>query len=256
MMHQAALAQAGLFGYYLPLRLESADLKAAVLGLAALGFQGLNVTAPHKETIAPFLASLSKEAETIGAVNTLLSSPDGYVGYNTDAKGFAAAYLHNPPGQKALVFGAGGAARAVIQALKSKNLAVVVAARNPEAALKLAQRFEETAITLDDLAKAPPFPVVVNASSASYPADLNPLPKVTVAADGLVVDINYGRSDNYWTSLAKASGARFEDGLGMLAHQARLSFNLWTKEDLGLSPFAGALAVYLREGVVRPVGRP
>jgi shikimate dehydrogenase len=256
MMHQAALAQAGLFGYYLPLKLEAADLPAAVAGLAALGFQGLNVTAPHKEAIAPYLVSLSPEAKEIGAVNTLSPAPGGYSGHNTDAPGFATAYLNDPPVSKALVFGAGGAARAVIQALKSRGLAVSVVARNPQAAAKLAKEFGQSAGEIKDLPNQKPYPIVVNASSASYEKELSPLPKIPLAAEGLVVDVNYGRPDNYWSALAGAAGARFEDGLGMLAHQARLSFNLWTQADIGLSPFAGALAVYLREGLIAPAARP
>jgi shikimate dehydrogenase len=249
MMHVNALSRVGLTGHYLPLKVEAKSLKAALAKLSALEFKGLNVTAPHKQAVMPHLMAISPDAQAIGAVNTLLPAPGGFAGHNTDSPGFAAAYLSQPPGQTALVYGAGGAARAVIQALKANGLRVFVTARSLEPAQRLAQEFGQKAIGVNDLAAHGPYPILVNASSASYEADLNPAPQPPLSPGALVVDINYGRPFNHWERLATDAGARFEDGLAMLANQARLSFNLWTNTNVDLSPFTEALSVYLKEGL-------
>jgi shikimate dehydrogenase len=249
MMHEAALKKAQLPGHYLPLTLKAEALPAAIAGLRALGFRGLNVTAPHKEAVIPFLTGLSTEAKEIGAVNTLIPDGPGFRGANTDAPGFGAAYLTHRPAQKALIYGAGGAARAIIQALRAKRFSVFVAARNPLAAQKLAQEFGQKSLNLADLAKEAPYPIVINATSASYAPDLDPIPTLTLASGALVVDINYGRPKNYWQNLAAQNNGEFFEGLPMLAEQARLSFNLWTGADITIEPFNEALAIYLKEGL-------
>jgi shikimate dehydrogenase len=250
MMHEAALKEAGLHGHYLPLKLLESGLKAALEGLLVLGFQGLNVTAPHKEAVIPFLFSLSPEARIIGAVNTLINTPQGFEGHNTDAPGFAMAYLkNNQPGQKFLLFGAGGAARAIIAAFKSLNLDILITNRDLNKAEKLAHEFQQKAIDLKDIGSHGPYDTFVNATSASYAEDLDPPIQVPMAKRGMVIDINYGRPYNYWNTLASEQGAKFYDGLPMLAEQARLSFNLWTNARVSLKPFAQALEIYLESGL-------
>jgi shikimate dehydrogenase len=248
-MHLAALKQARLSGHYLPLTLKAENVPPAIKGLAALGFKGLNVTAPHKEVVIPHLTRLSPEAQAIGAVNTLVPDQGGFSGHNTDAPGFAAAYLKERAAQQALIYGAGGAARAVIQALRTQGFSVSVTARNLLAAQKLAQEFGQKALALADLPNAGTYSFVINATSASYAADLNPVPPLTLANNAIVIDLNYGRPDNHWQKLAANSGGLFYDGLPMLAWQACLSFNLWTGANLGITPFSGALAIYLRDGL-------
>jgi shikimate dehydrogenase len=250
MMHQAALSEARLSGYYLPLKVDQRELKTALDGLLALGFGGLNVTAPHKEAVIPHLFSLSPAARIIGAVNTLKATAQGYEGHNTDAPGFAAAYLKSlSPGQKAVLYGAGGAARAVIQAFKSQDLEILVTARNFEAAGKLAAEFQQKAVPLAEIEAHSPYSIAVNATSASYAADLDPAPDIPLTSGGLVIDLNYGRPDNYWSQLAAKNGGRFFDGLPMLAQQARLSFNIWTRAEVSLKPFSQALSVYMEKGL-------
>jgi shikimate dehydrogenase len=250
MMHQAALSEARLSGYYLPLKVSRRELKTALDGLLALGFGGLNVTAPHKEAVIPHLFSLSPAARIIGAVNTLKATDLGYEGHNTDAPGFAAAYLKDlSPGQKAVLYGAGGAARAVIQAFKSLDLEILITARNFEAAGKLAGEFHQKAVPLAEIGACSPCSIVVNATSASYAADLDPAPNFPVSPGGLVIDLNYGRPDSYWSRLAAKNGSRFSDGLPMLAQQACLSFNIWTRAEISVKPFTQALSVYMEKGL-------
>jgi shikimate dehydrogenase len=245
-MHEAALLKAGLVGHYLPLKIEAKAIPAAIKGLVALGFQGLNVTAPHKEAVIPYLTTLSPNAKAIGAVNTLIPDGEGFSGDNTDGPGFTAAYLTNSPNSSALVYGAGGAARAVIHGLRSQGIQVLVTARKFEAAERLAQEFGQKAVSLNELSSLGALAIVVNATSASYVSDLDPVPSLTLAAGALVIDLNYGRPRNHWETLAQAVNGTFYDGLPMLAQQARLSFNLWTKANLALDPFMDQLKIYAK----------
>jgi shikimate dehydrogenase len=251
MMHEAALKKAHLPGSYLPLVARAEDLSAILAGLRALNFQGLNVTAPLKEAVIPHLTGLSETAKAIGAVNTLVPTAAGYRGDNTDAPGFSRAYLANLGQRKALIYGAGGAARAIIYALRAQEIATTVVARNPQAAAKLAQEFGQTAAPLAELGRLEPFPLVINATSASYEKDLDPAPQIALTPEALVIDINYGRPDNYWAALAALKGAAFQDGLPMLAHQAKLSFQFWVGPTIepDFATFEAALKLYVQNGL-------
>ena len=90
-MHNIFLQQCGINGVYLAFAVESGQVGAAMQGMYALGVQGCNVTIPHKEAVIPYLCGMSKAAEACGAVNTLIYTPEGYYGDNTDGAGLLAA---------------------------------------------------------------------------------------------------------------------------------------------------------------------
>jgi shikimate dehydrogenase len=242
-MHRNALALAGLRGAYLPFHVEADALGSVLPALRTLGFTGLNVTVPLKESVMPHLSSLTEEARRIGAVNTLLNGPSGWVGFNTDAPGFAEAFVNDLDPCPALILGAGGAARAVLHALLTLGFEPCVSARRPEKARALATEF--SVASRSPVETAPwgdfggPWSLVVNALSASSPAELGQDPPAPdIEPGGLMADLNYGRPDNWFKSLARSSGAAFRDGLPMLASQARLSFIRWTGlTDIPLDPF-------------------
>jgi shikimate dehydrogenase len=241
-----ALESLGAMGWYVPLRAEAGDLESVIPALHRLGFLGLNVTAPLKEKVAPWLLRLDEEATAIGAVNALARSASGYWGTNTDARGFRDAYLAGLKPSRALVLGAGGAARAVLHALLGAGFAPALAARDPAQAAALAARFQVPTLPWRELAEE--FPLIVNATGASSPAEVGASPPLpALAPQGLMVDVNYGRPDNYWEKIARDARASFRDGLAMLAAQARYSFILWTQADeVSLTPFQKALALYSR----------
>src|SRR5213083_2442996 len=119
-MHNAAFAAAGLPHVYLRYRVPATRLPAAVREAKALRMGGLNLTVPLKEAVLPLLDAVTREAERIGAVNTVLFTPGGgTVGDNTDGRGFLAALRGRVRlrGARALIIGAGGSARAVGAAL-------------------------------------------------------------------------------------------------------------------------------------------
>ena len=248
-MHGAVLQRHGLEGVYLPLAVAPDDLGPALAGLAALGFRGVNVTAPYKQAVIPWLAGLGDQARRAGAVNTIVIRDGRLEGRNTDVEGFARALAGAGdfgPGDRALVLGAGGAARAVVAALGGMGLRATTAARNLERARALAHDLGGEAAWLDDIpGLAPEADLLVNAASVSAPEEA---PELAELAGGLrlgkcrlVVDVNYGRSRNIWADLARAHGLAFMDGLPMLAQQARLSFRLWTGIDAPAEEFAAPL---------------
>lgn len=249
-VHTAVLARVGIPGLYVPFCVAADMLGDAVRGIRALGIAGANVTVPYKEAIIPFLDGLSPGAESIGAVNTVVRSGDVLSGHNTDADGFLESLRlrgFEPRGTRALVFGTGGATRAVLYALTDAGAAhVMVAGRDPQKTVSLARRFGALPVTMDDPAlRSLKADLLVNTTSVSTRsesiamADL--VGDLSVEACRLVVDINYGRADNFWQAFAESRGIAFVDGGPMLACQARLSFALWTGVEVDAAVFMSFL---------------
>ncbi|MBI5524248.1 MAG: shikimate dehydrogenase [Desulfarculus sp.] len=252
-MHNAVLQAHGLAGQYLALKVHPAEVGEAVRGLKALGFSGANVTVPHKQAVLPYLSTLSDLARELMAVNTIVIKDGLLEGHNTDVGGFLAALERAgqpPKGLRALVVGAGGAARAVVLALRLAGAArVTVAGRRLEQARELCGQLGGQAIIMDDLPQAAgQAEIVINASAVSTPGESPQMAALVQAlrpgdACRLVMDLNYGRHGNFWQALAGRAGAAFLDGLYMLAAQAALSFNLWTGLEATAQEFYAALAL-------------
>ncbi len=236
-MHTSVMKRYGIDGVYVPFAVEAGLVGDAVRGIHALGIEGANVTVPYKETVIPYLEGLSQEASEIGAVNTIVRHGSLLMGHNTDSGGFRDALRaigFDLPGKPVMVFGTGGAAKAVLHAVSRASAGrVTVVGRNHAQAALLGEGFGCSAMGLDSL---PPSgesaALVVNATSASSPDESPQLAGLIRGLDlrgcELVADLNYGRTQNFWQDLAKSHGASFMDGLPMLAHQARRSFELWT----------------------------
>ena len=139
-IHNAAFRSMGLPWVYLPLPVAPGTLPQALAGLVALGFEGANITMPHKTEAADLADELTEDARLLGAANTLTVQNGAILGDNTDAPGFE-RFLRTDAGfdargTRALLFGAGGAARAVALALaRSGVAALTVAAREPATAM-------------------------------------------------------------------------------------------------------------------------
>jgi shikimate dehydrogenase len=250
-MHNAVMAKLGLDGIYARFAVEPQNMAAAVAGVEALGLVGVNVTVPHKRTVLPYLTRLSDEAAALSAVNTIKCEPEGLVGYNTDIGGFglalAEAKFQAEEGATAMVLGAGGAARSVVLALARGGAQVMVAARKQAQSMALCDELGGKGISLGQASEVmPSVNLLVNTTSVSAPEEspemmawmeASPL----AASLGLVMDINYGRQQNMWEQLARKNGSDFMDGLPMLAHQARLSFKIWTGIDSPVDDFKAAL---------------
>lgn len=249
-MHSAVLRSHGIDGVYVPFRVEPDRVEQAVKGLAALNIAGANVTVPYKEAVMPHLDAISEEASAIAAVNTITNVDGRLTGHNTDAAGFIDAILARKPqftAGSAVIFGAGGAAKAVGYAVKTWGAEkVAIAARDVSKARSIADNIGAEAIDLQTAIQEWTEPkLVVNCTSVSTDAE-SPALAASIEAWApagceMVVDINYGRQDTFWERLARRAGAEFMDGLPMLAHQAARSFRLWTGIDATASEFVQAL---------------
>lgn len=232
-MHNAAFAAAGLNWAYLAFPVRSGDVGRAVAGLGAAGCAGLNVTIPHKQEVLAACSTASPAVDAIGAANTLI--PDGSGGFradNTDAAGFIRAIDEAAPlelaGCPVLVLGAGGAARAVVFALRERGAVPYVANRTPDRAAALG---ETIPMSVEALRRAvDDCPLVVNATSLGMGSDEVPpeLPLEGIGPDHVVNDLVYRPGGTPWLRAAAARGARTVDGLGMLLHQGAAAFELWT----------------------------
>ena len=232
-IHNAAFDALGLDWTYVPLAVRPGAIDEGMTLVRELNVQGANVTMPHKRSVVPYLERLEGDAETLQAVNTIVRDGEALIGHNTDGPGFLAAIEEeggfDPSGKRALVLGAGGAARAVAVALARAGATVVVSARRPEQAAELIG----LAADIDTLPWGAPAQadLVVNATPSREGL---PLDAVGFGPGVLAVDLIYLPPSTGFVLSARGAGATALDGLGMLVHQAALSFRLWTGREAPL----------------------
>lgn len=243
-MHNAAFKALGLDYLYLPFRVKEEDLAQAIAGMRAFNMRGLNVTIPHKVAVLPFLDEVDKQAERIGAVNTIINEEGVLRGYNTDAAGFLQALLARgiePDGQKMVILGAGGASRAISFILAERGARLVILNRRSglagakEFAGRLSQIFARgvTALELNqaNLARVlSQSDILVNATSVGMSPDISgtPLDADLLRPELIVVDIVYNPVKTRLLTEAEAAGAVTISGVDMLVWQGALAFEKWT----------------------------
>lgn len=201
------------------------------------GGRGCNVTLPFKTLALEACDRLSARAERAGSVNTIHMHRDGSrVGHTTDGIGLVVdleTNLRRPlAGERVLLLGAGGAARAVVEPLLAADAELLhVANRTAARAEALAARFAaEGPISgsgLETLDAFAPFDIVVNATSASVAGELPALPEGLLAPGALAYDMMYAAEPTPFLRWAEARGARVADGFGMLVEQAAEAFAIW-----------------------------
>lgn len=238
-LHRCWADREGAPAYYIPIAVEPGfeAFARAAGALSALGFRGVNVTLPHKENALRYAASASDAARAAGAANMLTFGPDGAYADNSDIAGFSGALAEvlDPaaPLGRAVVLGAGGAARAVVFALKERGCEEMIVAN------RTAARAEELAAAFG--AKAAPWTgrqsalsgagLVVNATSLGMkgapPLDID---ISGLADDAVVADIVYAPLETALLEAARARGLKTMDGLSMLMHQAAAPYRAWLGE--------------------------
>jgi shikimate dehydrogenase len=231
------LTRMGIKGTYVPFKVAPEKLGQAMQSLRILNIAGANITVPYKEAVLPYLDILSEGANIIGAINTIVVNGDKLKGYNTNAIGFMDALSDvgfDAEDKSAMVFGTGGAARAVIFILNwLRTKTIFVAGRDEEKTEQMVKQFGGEARSLSSLTgQEVPVDIIVNATSVSS-VDESPEMASLVASLALpncelIMDLNYDRPKNFWEKAAHDNGTRYVDGRMPLAYQARRTFALWT----------------------------
>jgi shikimate dehydrogenase len=239
-IHSAAFAATGFDGVYVACDVPPDELETALSGLRALAFLGANVTVPHKRAVWDLVDERTREAEHVGAVNTLFWDEHRVVGDNTDALGLGDVFeqdLGLQTGDDVVLVGAGGAARAVAVALGRAGARVEVVARREDAAIEvaaLARRFG-AAVGPADRPR-----VVINATPLGLHGEALPARFMALGRGQIALDLVYGTALTPFLRAAEDGGARALDGLGMLVAQAARSFERWTGQDAPLPAMRAA----------------
>ncbi len=234
-MQQPALDAIGANIIYERWQTSESELPERIASLRQPGMLGANVTVPHKQAVMALLDDVSPLAKQVGAVNTIVSKDGRLSGDNTDVYGFATALLEVCPdaaNRRAVLLGAGGAARGVALALSQIGvLSITIANRNVDRARTLCNELglanlQSTAFADAPFARAD---ILINATSLGWHAGESPTEPQALASlpsDALVVDLTYRDTD--LLDAARARGLATLDGLGMLVHQGALAFERFT----------------------------
>jgi len=226
-LHAAAYRALGLDAVYEVFDVPPGELPRALAGLRARGLTQLSVSLPHKEAALALADRASAGARAIGAANTLTARGGALEAENTDWIGVQRALEPHGPwrGKRATVLGAGGAARAVVFALRELGASVAVVNRTRARAERLAAELGARVGTLDE-----PWDLLVNATSVGMSPDAGstPAPADALRAGALVFDTVYRPLETRLLREARARGCRTQDGLAMLVHQAVEQIRLWS----------------------------
>jgi shikimate dehydrogenase len=239
-MQNAALEALGLDYEYLLMPVPPSDLSGTVSNLRDASVAGFNVTIPHKVAVIPLLDEVDETASTVGAVNTVVNSGGRLRGYNTDSVA-ATRVLREAYGSlsgcRAVILGAGGAARAVASGLAPHAERITVLARDPAKAEALAAEVAEHtgaeihAAGIGEASKVTPYAdVLVNATPAGMHPNVGSTPIEAGALHRglLVFDLVYNPEKTRLLREAEAAGARTVGGLPMLVYQGAEALRLWT----------------------------
>lgn len=254
-MIEAAFRHHDLHWRYVNMEVKPEALADAVRGAKAMGFRGFNCSIPHKVAVIPFLDGLGESAEVMGAVNCVVRRGDYFIGENTDGKGFlkSLSEVVDPTGTSVVLFGAGGAARAIAVELGLAGVAKITVvnrseSRGTDLVLLLQEKLHLNAqlvVWHGDYAVPPTTDVVINATSiglydgeAQLPIDVQSLHPAM-----LVADVVFSPPRTALLRAAEARGCKTIDGLGMLVNQGIIGVQYWT----GIDPDAGVMRRTLEE---------
>jgi 3-dehydroquinate dehydratase / shikimate dehydrogenase len=230
-MHNAAFHACGIDAVYVPF--EARDAADFVAFAAAVGVEGASVTAPFKVALLEAAGSLDEASRASGALNTLRRRDGAWLGRNTDVAGFLAPLAGVPlAGTHAAVLGTGGAARAVVAAVRSRGASVVVYGRDLQKAAAVAGEDAVAGARVEARVGAPArgsWDLLVNATTVGTFPDLDASPiAADLLAGGVVYDLVYNPARTKLLRDAEAAGCRTIGGLEMLLAQAELQFEWWT----------------------------
>jgi shikimate dehydrogenase len=256
-MIEAAFAHHGLPWRYINMEVTPEDLGVAVRGARAMGFRGFNCSLPHKVTVIPHLDGLGESASVMGAVNCVVRRGDKLIGENTDGKGFlrSLASATDPSGKKAVLFGAGGAARAIAVELAPAGVKKITLVNRSESRGRALLELLRDRLKLDaelvvwkgDYGVPAGTDLVINATSIGlYDAEARLNLDLETLRPGMVVaDVIGNPPRTRLIREAEARGCRALDGLGMLVNQGIVAVQYWT----GVEPDAGVMRRALEQAL-------
>lgn len=240
-IQNAAFRSEGIDAVYVPFHVKPQGLRAAIQGLRALEVKGFNVTAPHKVQVVKYLDKIESSADTIGSVNTVINESGEFCGYNTDGVGSLKALEEadaSPDGKSVLIFGAGGASRAIAYTLAQHASSIRLVNRTIAKAKELAGRLQmkrDVNVVYASLSSkllrefVEQADIVVNASSMGMDGKANlPIEAEWLRSDQCIFDIVYKPPQTRVLEFAGLVGAKMVNGLDMLINQGACTFELWT----------------------------
>jgi shikimate dehydrogenase len=237
-LHRFWLNQNNINGHYIPLKVSKLNLELVLKTLPKMGFSGVNVTVPHKESVLKIANEITQRASQIGSANTLTFLPcGGFKADNTDGYGFLKNLEENestwdPLNAKVLIIGAGGASRAVISALLNSGVSkIVITNRTHERANELKEYFDRKIDVIKWNEKEQflgEINTLVNTTTLGMLGCENlDLPLSSINKGTIVLDLVYNPIKTTLLQNAEKQGCKIIDGLGMLLHQATPGFKEW-----------------------------
>ena len=245
LMVEAAYKAAGANIRYVNTEVTPENLSAAVAGARAMNWLGFNLSAPHKVTVMPMLDEIGQSASIIGAVNCVVNRSGKLIGENTDGKGFLQSFTQvvDPAGKTILIFGAGGAARAIaVELALVKAKQIIIVNRNSERGMDLVNNVKnQTGVQAHFLPWESDFSIpegvdaVVNATTIGmdqYEGKVLDLNFDSITSNMVVCDVIINPPNTDLLAQAAKRGAKTIDGLGMLVYQGVIGIKYWTGLDV------------------------
>src|SRR5271157_693 len=255
-MVEAAYRHHHLTWRYLTIEVDPHWLEEAVRGARAMGFAGFNCTIPHKVAVVPYLDELAESARLIGAVNCVVRKGERLIGENTDGRGFLTSLRArvDPRGLRFVLFGAGGAARAIgVELALAGAASIAVVNRGEERGRELAVVLGNAGLNkVEHIAYQGRYripktaDVVINATSIGLFPDTNaelPIDLDTLLPSMVVADVIPNPPRTHFIRTAERRGCQVIDGLGMLVNQGVIGVKLWT----GIDPDPAVMRAALEE---------
>ncbi|MFZ5688123.1 MAG: shikimate dehydrogenase [Bacillota bacterium] len=245
LMHNRAFNTLGLNCYYCLFEVTPHFFPQALAGIKALGIKGVNITIPYKQRVLEFLDIVDPTAAAIGAVNTVVSNGGRLIGYNTDGDGSLLSLKNDagldPLGLKFIIFGSGGACRAVALTLTLKGAGkIVIASRNQTQASEISNLINKVKAGIaktvslegiDYIKELKTADIVINSTPIGMWPKIEDPPIINtslLSRHSLVWDLVYNPVETRFLREAKEHGCRTLSGLGMLLYQGAEAFRLWT----------------------------
>lgn len=222
---------------YVSCRIKAEDIGDFIKGARAMGLRGITCTMPHKQSVMQYLDEIEEGAKKIGAVNTIVNNDGVLTGYNTDWIGALKPLkkITELKGKKAAVIGAGGAARAFVQALTSEGCNVKIYNRTENKAKELAERFGCEYSSLDDQSEIKDVDIVCNATSIGFAGkDMEgelPVRAENLNSNQIVFDAVYSPLETPLLKAAAEAGAKTISGIEMYLYQGFEQVKLYTGYD-------------------------